>query len=464
LLALVTEDQAARQKLREIVAAKGDLPRTVTIWDDDRWILLFRGDGRFLRSRDLADGIRILGDGNFIIAPSSFDPAGKRHFATGLSPEAADIALAPDWLLGISAERVKENVSPSAPMRQVPPSVVIVRSSEIEPEPVQWIRPGVLASRRVTGLVGHPGRGKSLVAVDIAATISTGRNWPGGAVNGTAYDTVILSAEDDAADTLVPRLMAADADLPRVHLVRAVKDDNGRERAFNLTSDLDRLEREYDLRQVKLVVIDPVSAYLGITTGRQLDRNNAGDVRTVVERLGTFAAQHELGVLSISHLNKTSGARAITRIMGSQEWAAVPRAVFLVTDEAATTRRLFLPVKNNLAPDRVGYAFEIVNKVVGNSIRTSAVVWSDDPVTISADEALAAAAKKGTSGAVDFLQEALGDGPMDQTEVVRLGKEAGYTEKRLRNAREKSGVTTKKEGFGANGKWVWVLAGAAPRC
>jgi hypothetical protein len=147
--------------------------------------------------------------------------------------------------------------------------------------------------------------------------------------------------------------------------------------------------------------------------------------------------------------------------MGSLEWVAAPRAVFLVTEEAGTGRRLFLPLKNNLAPDRLGYGFEIENKVVADGIRTSAVVWHDDPVTISADEALAAAAKNVSSGAIDFLQEVLSDGPVDQTEIVRLGKEAGFTEKNLRTAREKLGVTPKKEGFGENGKWVWVPAGGA---
>jgi hypothetical protein len=74
---------------------------------------------------------------------------------------------------------------------------------------------------------------------------------------------------------------------------------------------------------------------------------------------------------------------------------------------------------------------------------------------------LAAAAKKVTSGAVDFLQQQLSEGPLEQTEIVRLGKEAGYSEKALRSAREKLGVKSKKEGFGANGRWVWVPAGGA---
>ncbi len=103
--------------------------------------------------------------------------------------------------------------------------------------------------------------------------------------------------------------------------------------------------------------------------------------------------------------------------------------------------------------------FDLEGRVVADGISTSAVVWSGAPVTISADEALAAAAKKATSGAVDFLQQLLSEGPMDQTEIVRLGEEAGYSKKALRIAREKLGVTPKKEGFGAKGKWVWLPAG-----
>jgi putative DNA primase/helicase len=251
--------------------------------------------------------------------------------------------------------------------------------------------------------------------------------------------------------------MAAGADLSHIHIVKAVKDENG-ERPFNLSVDLDRLEREYDLRQVKLVVIDPVSSYLGAA-----NRNNGGDVRAIQDRLASFAAKHELAALTVSHLNKSSGASAITRIMGSTEWVAVPRAVFLVIEEAGTDRRLFLPLKNNLAPDRVGYAFRIEDRIVAGGIKTSAVVWDHDPVTITADEALAAAAKnkKASSTAMDFLQQLLRDGPVDQTEAVRLGAEAGFSEKNLRMARENLGVKSKKEGFGAEGKWVWVPQGGA---
>jgi putative DNA primase/helicase len=163
-----------------------------------------------------------------------------------------------------------------------------------------------------------------------------------------------------------------------------------------------------------------------------------------------------LAVLAISHLNKSGGTRAITRIMGSQEWAAAPRAIFLVTQEPGIGRRLFLPLKNNLARDRIGYAFEINDMIVGDGIATSAAVWGE-PVTISADDALVAGGvqKTGMWAAVEFLIQALSEGPVDQAEIVRLREEAGFTAKNLRTAREKLGIKPKKEGFGAEGRWIW---------
>jgi putative DNA primase/helicase len=462
MLGLAIDGKAGRKNLRDLTRNHGKFPRTVTILDGDREIRLLRGDGAGPTNGELTEELWVLGDGDFILAPSSVETStAVRRFKGGRRLGQVKIAQAPRWLFQIAAKNSSAVAAPPAPRPVQSPSVVLVPASDIEPERVGWIWPGVIASGRVTGLVGHPGLGKSQVAMDLAATVSTGRPWPGGVANENAGSVIILSAEDDPADTIVPRLIAAGADCAAVHMVKAVKERDGVERAFSLADDLDRLENEYDLRQARLLVVDPVSAYLGTTKSTGVNRNYGTDVRTVLGRLATFAADHDLGVLAIFHLNKTSGARAMMRIAGSLEWVAAPRAVFLVTEEAGTGRRLFLPLKNNLAPDRIGYAFEIESKVVADGIRTSAVVWSGDQITISADEALKAAAKKVTSGAVDFLQEVLSDGPVDQAEVVRQGKEAGYSAKSLRTARETLGVTPKKEGFGASGKWVWVPAGGA---
>jgi putative DNA primase/helicase len=453
IVAIVVDGEVGQSSLKKLEDRNAQLPKTVTIRAAKKRIYFLRIGGVRLHhpTKRLGNGISVRGDGQFVVAPFSVhDPDLVRRFVDGRAPGEVEIATAPQWLMNLISE-------PTSTGSQPEPSVIMVRTSEIVPESVGWLWQGFIAIGRLTGLVGYPGLGKSQVGLDLAATVSTGRDFPGGTSNGKAGDVIILSAEDDPADTIVPRLIAAGADRGRIHIVKAVKDGNG-ERPFNLSVDLDRLEREYDLRKVKLLVIDPVSSYLG-----PANRNNGGEVRLIQHRLASFAAKHDLAVLMVHHLNKSSGASAITRIMGSTEWGAVPRAVFLVTEEPGTDRRLFLPLKNNLGPDRIGYAFRIEKRIVEDGINTSAVVWDHDPTTITADEALAAAAKnkKPMSAAVDFVQQALSDGPMDQTEIVRLGKEAGFTEKNLRTAREKLGVKPTKDGFGANGKWVWVPQGGA---
>jgi putative DNA primase/helicase len=459
IIAIGLEGDSGRASLKELQDRNTRLPKTVTIRSSNRRVYFFRiGTARVNRAVErLGNGIAVIGDGRFVVAPFDLhDPEQARRFVNGRGPDEVEIAAAPPWLINLISE-------PTSTASQPAPSVLLVRTSDIVPEKIEWLWPGFIATGRLTGLVGYPGVGKSQVAIDLAATVSTGRGFPGGGSNGKRGHVIILAAEDHPADTIVPRLLAAGADLNRVHIVKAVKDGEG-ERPFNLSLDLDRLEKECLLSEVKLVVIDPASAYLGKATGSRINRNSSGDVRTALARLAAFAEEHELAVVAVSHLNKSSGSTAITRIMGSTEWVAVPRAVFLVAEEPGTDRRLFLPLRNKLAPDRIGYAFHIEDRVVGaNGISTSAVVWDRDPVTITADEALAATTKKATpSAAIDFLQQALSDGPMDQAEIVQLGKEAGFSEKSLRTAREKLGVKPRKEGFGASGKWVWVLpTGAA---
>jgi hypothetical protein len=458
IIAIGVEGDTGRTGLKELKDRNGCLPKTVTIRSPIRRAYFFRtGSARLNRAvKRLGNGVTVIGDERFVVAPFDLHIRDQaRRFVDGRAPGEVEVAGAPPWLINLISESANTGSQPA-------PSVILVRTSDIVPEKIEWLWQGFITSGRLTGLVGYPGLGKSQVGIDLAATVSTGRDFPGGGSNGKPGHVIILSAEDHPADTIVPRLTAAGADLSRVHLVKAVKDGDG-ERLFNLSVDLDRLEKEYKLTDVKLVVIDPASAYVGSAAGNRINRNSSGDVRAALQCLANFAEKHGLAVILVSHLNKSRGASAITRIMGSTEWAAVPRAVFLVVEEPGTARRLFLPLKNNLGPDRIGHAFRIEDRIVADGISTSAVVWEPDPVMMTADEALAAAAKKaGPSAVVDFLQQALSDGPMDQAAIVQLGKDAGFSEKSLRTAREKLGVRSMKKGFGTSGKWMWVpSAGAA---
>ena len=362
--------------------------------------------------------------------------------------------------------KARRNDVTQAPPQQVQhaaPAVILTRASEITPQSVPWIWRGVIASGKVTGIVGHPGLGKSQVAVDIAATVSTGRPWPGGVANACCGDVIFLSAEDDPADTLSPRLMAAGANRSRVHVVGAVKEASGAERAFNLARDLDQFANGRDMSQVKLLVIDPVSAYLTSDKGSRVSQNSGSDVRAIQTRLAAFAVKNDLAVLTVSHLNKTGGTKAINRITGSLEWVAAVRAMFLVTEEPNTGWRLLLPVKNNLAQDSIGYAFRIEEKIVADGMPTSAVVWRDDPVTMTADEALASASagskrQPALAEAEDFLRLLLHDGPMPSKGLQSEAAEAGVSGASLRRAAHNLGIQkVRVEGFADKGRWVWKL-------
>jgi putative DNA primase/helicase len=116
------------------------------------------------------------------------------------------------------------------------------RASEIEPERVEWLWHGRIAMGKQTCIAGDPGTGKSQLSVAIAAAISTGGEWPYGEGRAPIGSVIIFSAEDGAADTIVPRLHAAGADLDRIRLVTAVEDGKGR-RSFNLQADLFQLEK-----------------------------------------------------------------------------------------------------------------------------------------------------------------------------------------------------------------------------
>jgi putative DNA primase/helicase len=464
-VAIIADGVAGRTSLRKLQARHKCLPKTVTYRDGERRVRLFATGGARLcdRSHALGAGLEVVGTGDFVVAPSRIDdPEAERRFVTGRALGEIDVAPAPPWLVQlINMDAGDGSVATKSP--PVEPSIIMTRVSDITPEKIEWLWPGIIASGRVTGIVGLPGIGKSQLVLDVAARVSTGRDWPGGASNGKPGQVIILSAEDNPSDTIVPRLIAAGADLDRIHIVMAVKDSDGVERTFNLAVDLDRLEKEYDLRQVRLLEIDPVSAYLGSIEGKRINRNHGGDVRAIQDRLAMFAAKHELAVVAVSHLNKSSGSRAITRIMGSLEWVAAPRAVFLVTEEANTDRRLLLPLKNNLARDRNGYGFRIEEKIVGEGIETSHLVWELELVAITAEEALAAASgvsKKlpALTDAEDFLRVLLGAGPIPAKDVRREATDACISSGLLRRAAGILGVKSRRiGGIAGRGSWVWEL-------
>jgi putative DNA primase/helicase len=342
--------------------------------------------------------------------------------------------------------------------------LVIRRAADIEPEPIRWLWPDRIAIGKLSLLAGEPGLGKSQLTCVFTAAVTTGGMWPGDGGNTAPLGSaIILSAEDDAADTIRPRLDAAGADAGRVFIISAVKGENGKgHRSFNLQADLALLEKQItQIGDVRLVVIDPVSSYLG-----KVDSHRNAELRAVLEPIGEMSSRLGVATLAVTHLNKGGGTSANNRFIGSIAFVAAARAAFIVTrDPEDKDRRLLLPTKNNLGPDGIGLGFRIGQVETPSGILAPTVFFDTMPVTMSADEVLAASGASGSaparSEAEDFLREILADGAVPTRRILSEAKAAGLSWATVRRAKETLGVRAAKTAL--DGGWAWSLPEDAHR-
>ena len=332
-------------------------------------------------------------------------------------------------------------------------------AANIMPEKIDWLWTGRLARGKHSCIAGEPGTGKSQLSIYITGIITSGGDWPCDEGQAPRGSVIILSAEDGAADTIIPRLMAVGADLNRVHLVSAVRHPKGR-RNFSLQTDIQLLEQKItEVGDVALVIIDPVSSYLGAT-----DSHKNAEVRGVLEPLSEMAERTRCSVLSITHFNKTTGSnttKALHRFIGSIAFTGAPRAAFaLIEDPDDRNRRLFLFAKGNVAPPSQGLAFRLEQTIVADGIVGSRVAWEGEPVSITANQALAAEAagtdkRSALAEAEDFLRDILASGPVPATDVQEAARASLITNATLRRAKDKLKIEIMREGFGPGSKVLW---------
>ncbi len=331
-------------------------------------------------------------------------------------------------------------------------------ASEIEPEPIKWLWPGRFPIGKLSMIAGFPDQGKSQVTMNIAATVSTGGEWPNSEGRAEQGAVLVLSAEDDPADTIVPRLKAAGADLTRCIVVNSIVRIEGSPRVFNLSDDLARLEAEFKDHDVKLVIVDPIGAYMGGKAKGDSFKN--AEVRALLTPLAEWASRLKVAVIAISHFNKGGNGRALYRVTDSLAFTAAARAVWLTAEEEETDRKLFLKGKSNLAGDPGGLAYKIEGVDIGDGINAPRIVW-DGTVDITADEALQDGEGRRDAtlqDAMAFLLHELKDGLSPSSEVQKAAAKASISGATLRRAREKLGVfSARSGGIGSKGYWYWGL-------
>jgi hypothetical protein len=423
---------------------------------------------------------QFLNDAPIIILPDNDEP-GRKHrdqVATSLSGVAASVKVlhlpglpeggdAYDWIAaGGTTEKLwavvetletngpdtREETGAASP--QARSGLVMVRASDVTPVAVDWIWEGRIARGKLTIVAGAPDVGKSQIGAYIAARITMQEHWPQGAL-APRGDVVILASEDSIEDTWVPRLMSAGADLARVHFIKMVIDKHGKRRTFNLQEDLEALgEKLNALQKPQLVIIDPITSYLG-----KVNANQTPDVRGVMEPITALAESCRVGIFAVTHPPKAQ-VSAMNAFTGSMAFVAGAQIAFIVVPEPETERRLMLAVKNNVGIKAQGRGYTIEGKTVAPGIIAPRIIWDDAPVDMSADQALAAIDQHNKDGgslkkAEELLSELLVNGSIAAKEGEEAGRANGISQRTLERARKELGVKATKDGF--DGGWKWTL-------
>jgi hypothetical protein len=320
---------------------------------------------------------------------------------------------------------------------------------------VSWLWPGRLPLGKLVILEGDPGLGKSLIALDLCARLSTGRPFPDGSPGPGRAGALVFSGEDDAADTVGPRLKALGADLGGAFEVHRRGADNEEERLC-FPTHTGQLEKALVRTQARLVVLDPITAFLA----QSVQLNSESSVRQALAPLQQLAQKHACTVMMHRHLNKEPGGRAVYRGSNSIAFLAVCRSAWLAArDPQDPARCVLAQVKNNLGPPQPSLAYEVIRQE-GDRFQFSwlgAVAWT-------ADQLLAAASQRSPlSGprdhARDFLQEFLQDGPRTSREVWEAARVQDLSERTLSRAKRELSIRSERLWDGSKLLSYWLLPG-----
>ncbi len=331
------------------------------------------------------------------------------------------------------------------------PQPVILTMSNVIPKTVRWLWRHRIPLGAITILDGDPGLGKSTITIDLAARVSRGWQMPPDGGESPSLEprgVLLLSAEDDAENTIRPRLDAADADPSRVHVLESIKVGDETSPPV-LPWDLGIVEDIVAGRGVHLVVVDPFMAFLG----GELDAHKDQDVRRCLHKLKELACRTGAAIVLVRHLNKLGHGIAIYRGGGSIGITGAARSALLVgTDPEDRNVKLLASVKSNLGPMPKSLIYSL--ETVGDVARIS---WGGESDLTANDLLTHPGGKKKSAGeqAAEQLADLLAEGPRTAKDVEEHLGELGYSENAIESARRKLKIRASKSSY--DGGWILEL-------
>lgn len=348
-----------------------------------------------------------------------------------------------DWndVLVHRAEILNRNYFKSIVLKEPPKkdSVKIIRMSDVELTPVEWLWKPYLPFGKLSVLQGNPGEGKTYFAMHLAAACTNGKLLPN-MERMEPFNVIYQTAEDGLGDTVKPRLIEAGADLDRVLVI----DDS----EVQLTLSDERIEKAIVENNARLVIIDPIQAYLGA----DVDMNRANEVRPIFMRLGQVAQRTGCAILLIGHLNKAAGMQSLQRGLGSIDIAAAVRSVMFIGKlKHDPTMRILTHEKSSLAPPGASLAFSLGDE--------GGFRWVGE-YDITADEMLSGIEPQRetkTQQAKDLICALLAGGKQALSEDIdKAALERGIPGRTVRDAKRELGDALKSKIVEGRKKVFWM--------
>lgn len=306
----------------------------------------------------------------------------------------------------------------------------LIHMEDVVSKEVEWLWYPYIPYGKITIIEGDPGEGKTTLVLKLAAALSRGLPLP--CDDDKEYEPIHIiyqTAEDGIEDTIKPRLEKAGADCSMIRVI----DETDKE--LSMTDD--RLEQAIIETKARLIILDPIQAYIGAT----VDMHRANEIRPVLKHLGIIAEKHNCAIILIGHMNKASGSKSTYRGLGSIDIQATARSVLLVARlRDKPNIRIMAHDKSSLAPagDAIGFEMTEDNGMV-----------CIGPYDITIDELLSGnegRGKKKLDIAENFIKEYFGSNKViPSNEIMMEAAKRSIKRNTLLSAKKKLGITSDKE-------------------